>query len=390
VANCFSDYYDVARQQQNLDYKYIGLGNAKWFLANRLCYFLDIHGPSMTIDTACSSSLVALDLACQALKDGRCETAIVGGVNLSLHPSKYQIFCGLNALSKTGNSYPFDEKADGYVPGEAIAVLLLKPLDNAIKDNDQIHGVIKGSFVNSAGKSLGPIYPNQELETEVIIHTWQKAGIRPEQITYFEAHGTGTKVGDPLEFNAIKSAFLRFTDKRQFCALGTIKGNIGHTEAASGIAGVIKVLLQMKYHTIPILPNLNTINPMIDIDDSPLYFNQENIPWERKDETTRIGVVSSYGIATYAHIVIEDFLPQELHRSAIAVTEQKPFIILLSAKEKARLKEQVLQLLVFIQENKFSDASLPDMAYTLQVGREPMAERLAIVVESVSELVEKL
>lgn len=390
VANCFSDYYDVARQQNHLDYKFVGLGNAKWFLANRLCYFLDIHGPSMTIDTACSSSLVALDLACQALKNGRCETAIVGGVNLSLHPSKYQIFCGLNALSKTGNSYPFDEKADGYVPGEGIAVLLLKPLVNAIKDNDQIYGVIKGSYVNSAGKSLGPIYPNQELETDVILHAWQNSGIDPEQITYFEAHGTGTRVGDPLEFNAIKSAFSKFTDKRQFCALGTIKGNIGHTEAASGIAGVIKVLLQMKYHTIPTLPNLDTINPMIDVDNSPLYFNRENIPWQKSDETARVGVVSSYGIATYAHIVIEDFLPKGLHRSSQTVSEQKPFIILLSAKDNARLKEQAIQLLAFIQENKFSDAGLPDMAYTLQVGREPMVERLAIVVDSIGELAEKL
>ncbi len=402
LANCFSDYYDVARQQDDIDYQYLGIGNARSSLANRVSYFLDIGGPSMTIDTACSSSLVALDLACQALRAGRCSQALVGGVNLSLHPSKYLMFCAMHAFSTSGHIAPFDEAADGYVPGEGIAAILLKPLSQAIADRDIIHGVIKGTYVNSGGKSSGPTVPNLQKETDVLVQAWKDANIDPQEISYFEAHGTGTKIGDPLEFNAAKEAFAKFTDKRQFCAMGTIKGNLGHTEATAGLAGVIKVLLQMRHNTIPTLPRLANINSLIDTDESAFYFNKQNLPWRRNGAQLRKAVVSSFGMGgTYAHAVLEEFdqAGSGLTHSADAPGQKN--VVVLSAMNEDRLREYAARLVAHIGQcllrdghsgldGPGSELTLAGLAHTLQSGRADMEERLACVASSLEELQEKL
>ena len=387
LGNCYNDYLDRLKEQDQIDYHYLGTGNSNSTLSNRVSYFLDLKGPSMTLDTACSSSLVALDLACRALRDNVCEQALVGGVNLSLSPAKYLSFCAMKAFSLSGSLNPFDEKADGYLPGEGIAALLLKSLKSALRDGDNIHGVIKGSSVNFGGKSPGPTVPSSNQETAVLLKGWRESRINPESITYFEAHGTGTKLGDPLEINAIKRAFDQFTQKHHFCAIGTIKANIGHTEATAGLAGVIKVLLQMKHQMIPRLPRLKKINSMIEVEDSALYFNKNNEKWERKNGFPRRGVVSSFGMGgTYAHVVLEE--PSSV--SSERREGRKPFyLVCLSAKTDEGLKRQVENVLKWLNEREQQE-DLVHIAYTLNCGRSHFKQRCALIVKTVAELVETL
>ncbi len=392
IGNCFNDYHDLLKQSPYVDYQFAGLNNANSALANRLSYSLDITGPSLTLDTACSSSLVALHLACQALQKGECSLALVGGANLSLSPGKYLTFCSMNAFSKHDEINPFDENADGYLPGEGIAILLLKPLAQALQDKDQIHGIIKGSAVNTAGKSSGPTVPNPDQEAQVIIDAWKAANINPETIGYFEGHGTGTKIGDPLEINAIDKAFSSFTKKKQFCALGTIKANIGHTEAAAGIAGVIKVLLQMRYDTIPILPKLKNINSMITLEDSSLFINREAKPWTKHSDHPRRGVVSSFGMGgTYAHVVLEE---GPIINDSSQQIIKPAYIITLSAKTAASLKQQMEDLrewlTTHLQESSIKNISLENMSYMLNAGRNHFEKRCALVISSLEELKDKL
>lgn len=225
----------------------MSIGNGASSLSNRVSYFLDIRGPSMTLDTACSSSLVALHLAREALRTGEIEQAIVAGSNINCHPEKYKAFCAMDAFSKQGELKPFDQEADGYIPAEGVAALLVKRLDKAIADRDIIQGVIKGTAVKHGGYSGGPTVPNVEEQAAVMVAAWQDADIEAETLSYYEAHGTGTRLGDPLEIQALKKALKTKTDKQTVCGIGTVKANIGHTEATAGLAGVLKVLMMMRY-----------------------------------------------------------------------------------------------------------------------------------------------
>lgn len=399
LGNCFNDYLEILMQQPEMDYQFVPLGNSNCMLSNRAAYFLDLRGPCLTLDTACSSSLVALHLACQALRAGDCSMAIVGGVNLSLSPRKYLNSCALGVYSKTGQISPFDQSADGFLSGEGIAALLLKPLTQAVKDKDIIHGIIKGTSVSSAGRAPGLTVPNVDQETHTMVNAWKNANINPETLSYIEAHGTGTRIGDPLEINAIKNAFSQFTGKEHFCVVGSIKANIGHTEATAGIAGIIKVLLQMKYKKIPGLPRLRELNNIIEIHNSPLSINRENMDWNTTNGAPRRAGVSSFGLGgTYAHVVLEE------HNEPVSYTYlserdvTSPHVIVLSARNRERLKAYAYKLLSFLMKARNGKAEpdggeqvlLSGIAYTLQVGREAMSERLAFVVSSMSELLEGL
>jgi acyl transferase domain-containing protein/acyl carrier protein len=391
VGVCSHDYADLIKEMNFPVDPYMETGNTQTVIANRVSFLFNFTGPSIAIDTACSSSLVALHYACQALRNKECDMAFVGGVNLLLSSYHYRYFSSIGALSRTGRCHTFDESADGYTPGEAIASVLLKSLQQAKRDGDQIYAVIKGSAALHGGYTPSLTAPSVSGEENVILKAWEDARIDPETLSYIEAHGTGTKLGDPIEVNSLKKAFKRFTNKEHFCAIGSVKANMGHAEGAAGLVGVLKVIQQMKHQKIPVIPNIKKINSYIQFDKSPLYINQKIEEWKSPTGMPRRAGVSSFGFAgAYAHIVLEEYLDHNRKVSSLATTNQYPAIIVLSAKNEERLKEQVQGLLSAIKGQQFLDIYLADMAYTLQVGREAMEERLAMVVESIKELKEKL
>lgn len=384
LGNCYNDYLDLMKQNAELDFQFAGSGNSNSMLSNRVSFCFDLTGPCMTLDTACSSSLVALHLASQAVRRGECEMAIAGGVSLNLSPSKYLNFCAIGAFSQSGEIRPFSTHADGYLPGEAVAAVLLKPLDAALRDGDRIHGVLRGSAVRCAGRSAGPTVPNPRIETETMVDAWRASGIVPESITYLEAHGTGTRIGDPLEVNAIKRAFAEFTGKTGFCHVGTVKANIGHTEAAAGLAGVIKTLLQFRHRTIAGMPGLLPLNPMIEAEGSPLIFERETRPWLTPEGVPLRAGVSSFGMGgTYAHVVLEEYV-----EPAVAPAPEMPQTIVISARTPEALEESARRLAGHL--DRHPELRLADVAHTLYFGREKMEEILTIRTASLRDAIRQL
>ncbi len=368
-------------------------------IANRVSYFFNFHGPSMAVDTMCSSSLTAIQLACQSIITGGCELAIAGGVNLSIHPNKYLLLGQGKFASSKGHCESFGQGADGYVPGEGVGAVLLKPLSKAVEDGDHIYGVIKGIALNHGGKTNGYTVPNPNAQSNVIERAFKEAGIHPRSISYIEAHGTGTSLGDPIEIAGLNKAFSGFTEDKKFCAIGSAKSNIGHCESAAGIAGLTKVLLQMKYGEL--VPSLHSrvLNPNIDFENTPFTVQQELSEWKRPllkidgeiKEYPRIAGISSFGAGgSNAHIIIEEYIPKDSSKIQIKYDTQNPAVVVLSAKSEGQLKKLAGMLLDRIESGQLSDTDFPSLAYTLQTGREAMEERLAFTASTISEFEEKL
>ncbi|MWV45370.1 SDR family NAD(P)-dependent oxidoreductase [Paenibacillus sp. HJL G12] len=390
--------YQMYGAEQTLLGNPLSLGGSPSSIANRISYWCNFHGPSMAVDTMCSSSLTAIHLACQSLAREGCELAIAGGVNVSVHPNKYLALGQGNFVSSKGRCESFGEGGDGYVPGEGVGAVLLKPLSKAIADGDQIYGVIKGTAVNHGGKTNGYTVPNPQSQADVIGRALNEAGIDPRTISYVEAHGTGTSLGDPIEITGLTKAFQAYTQDQQYCAIGSAKSNIGHCESAAGIAGLTKVLLQMKYGQIAPSLHARTLNPNIDFSTTPFTVQQELTDWERpliqvngglKEFPRRAGLSSFGAGGSNAHVVIEEYRPLPA-ASEVVVTPQRPAIILLSAKNEERLLAQAEQILAVIRRKERAETDLMDIAYTLQVGREAMEERLGFLVSSLKELEEHL
>jgi polyketide synthase PksN len=283
-----------------------------------MSYFLNIHGPSEPIETACSSSLVAIHRAVTAIAMGNCDMAIAGGINTIVSPSSYISFSKSGMLCEDGRCKTFSDKANGYVRGEGVGMLFLKRLEAAEQDGDHIYGVIRGTSENHGGRASSLTAPNPKAQADVLVDAYRRAGIDPRTVTYIEAHGTGTELGDPIEINGLKMAFNRLyqstgnTDITSgYCGLGSVKSNIGHLELAAGVAGVIKVLLQMKHKKLAKSLHCHTINPYIQLEDSPFYIVRETMDWKAlKDEQgrdiPRRAGVSSFGFGgVNAHVVIE-------------------------------------------------------------------------------------
>lgn len=371
-------------------------GNTLSILANRVSYLLNLRGPSEPIDTACSSSLVAIHRAITSIRVGECEQAIVGGVNLLLTPTGFHAFQKTGMLSNDGRCKTFDDRADGYVRGEGLGVVILKPLIQAINNGDHIYGVIRGSAINHGGRANSLTAPNAVAQAEVIAEAIQRAGVSPETITYVEAHGTGTALGDPVEINGLKNAFARFapsncSERSNWCGLGTVKTNIGHLETAAGIAGLIKVLLAMKHRILPGLVNFRDLNQYIELIESPFYLVTGTRPWNRMrdgqgNEIPLRAGVSSFGFGgVNSHIVVEQF---ESPRKPLEARDRDQ-VIILSARNEERLRCYAMRLADWLKQDQDSPeggASLADIAYTFQVGRDEMDARLAIVVKSKNEL----
>ncbi len=350
---------------------------------NRMSYLLDIHGPSEPIDTACSSSLVAIHHAVCAIRDGSCEMALAGGVNTVVAPEGHIAFDKAGALSKEGRCKTFSDQADGFAVGEGAGILLLKRLAEAERDGDHIYGLIRGSAVNHGGHANSLTAPNPKAQADLLIAAYKKAEVDPKSISYIEAHGTGTELGDPIEINGLKSAFKDHTMIPRSCGLGSVKTNIGHLSLAAGVAGVIKVLLQLKHKTLVKSLHSKQLNPYIQLDGTPFYIVQETQEWKTHDGLPRRAGVSSFGIGgVNAHIVLEEYIAYEQIKPAASEA-----LIVLSAKNKNQLKEQVEQLRKAIEQNTYE---LVDIAYTLQVGRDAMEKRLAFVATSIEDLRLKL
>ena len=362
-------------------------------IANRVSYALNLHGPSMTLDTMCSSSLSAIHLACQDLKLGRTDMAIAGGVNVSIHPNKYLFLSAGQFISADGHCQSFGEGGDGYIPGEGVGVVVLKRLSEAVRDRDHIYGIIKGSSLNHGGKTNGYSVPNPRAQAALISQVLEESKTNPRHISYIEAHGTGTKLGDPIEIAALTQAFQRHTPDTGYCLIGSAKSNIGHAESAAGIAGLTKVLMQMKYRQIT--PSLHSavLNPYIDFQKTPFVVNQTLKAWDPPVidglQVPRIAGISAFGAGgSNAHLIIEEYTPQtEVNRPAIVIDPADKIIIPLSARNADQLKQKAIDLLDFIGTNQ---PDLVAMAYTLQVGREAMEERVGFIVNTIDGLVEKL
>ncbi|MNH95626.1 Polyketide synthase PksM [compost metagenome] len=372
------------------DSQYIN-GNQNATLPARIAYMLDLKGPNMAITAACSSGLVAIHQACQALRQGDCEMALVGGINLNISPMSYAALSKAEMLSPDGECRVFAQDANGMVPGEAVAAVLLKPLSKAIADQDVIYGCIKASGVNYDGRTNGITSPSPFSQAELVEAIYRKHQIDPLDIQYVMSHSTGSKLGDPLEIQALTSAFSKFTDQKQFCTIGSIKPLIGHTFAASGIVGLIGMLMAMRDRIIPGTRDNGAHHASIVSGDSPFVLSSSNQVWTSKDNRPRVGTVSATGISgTNAHIVVEEYVSdhKETDHPATEPSESITQIVVLSAKNEDRLRAACSQLLEYAESR--SDFSMQNLAYTLQVGREAMDYRLALVVNDRRQLADML
>jgi amino acid adenylation domain-containing protein len=357
------------------------IANDKDYLTSRVSFKLNLRGPSITVQTACSTSLVAVHQACDSLFLGGCDMALAGGVSLNLPQKKGYLFQEGMILSPDGHCRVFDAGAKGMVPGNGVGVVLLKRLEDALADRDAIHAVITGSAVNNDGShKVGYTTPSVTGQLEVIREAQGVSGVSPESISYIEAHGTGTVLGDPVETEALSRVFGEKTKKKGFCALGSVKSNIGHLDTAAGIAGFIKTVLCLKHgYLVPSL-NYEQPNPKIDFQNSPFYVNTRFSPW-LANGSPRCAGVSSFGFGgTNAHVILEE---APGHR----VTQKSNFplhILTLSAKTRDALRRQIHNHCRFLENN--SDALVEDICFTANAGKAHFPYRFAAIGTSTDDL----
>ncbi|WP_226003315.1 SDR family NAD(P)-dependent oxidoreductase, partial [Paenibacillus sp. BJ-4] len=350
----------------------------------RISYYLNLHGPAIAVDTACSSSLVAVHLACQSLWTGETDMALAGGVYIHTTPRCYLYGDRAGMLSRSGRCYTFDDRADGMVPGEALGAIVLKRLHEAVADGDHIYGVILGSGINQDGTTNGLTAPSQKSQERLEQYVYDTFHVHPEQIQMVEAHGTGTKLGDPIEYQALTRTFRKYTDKKEYCAIGSIKTNIGHSQIAAGITGVIKLLLSLKHKQMPPSLHFRSGNSNIQFTDSPFYVNTHLQDWDIEPGARRCAAVSSFGASgTNAHMVIEE-APKTERKHA----EKPGYFIPLSARTAKQLCRQVEQLIKYCEQEPKADCG--NMSYTLLLGRKHCNHRLACVARNQGELVMSL
>ena len=392
-----SDYRLLLEQKEVDAQAHMGIGNSMAVLANRISYFYDFHGPSMQIDTACSSSLVAVHEAVEALQTKKCAQALVGGVNIICHPGNTISYYKAGMLSRDGLCKAFDEKANGYVRSEGAVMLMFKPLRQALTDKDRIHALIKGTSSNHGGQASGLTVPNPEQQAKLLKEAWGAAKVTPESIGYIEAHGTGTKLGDPIEVRGLKEAFSQgsFSSspvKADRCGLSSIKTNLGHLEAAAGIAGLLKLVLSLKHQELAPSINFNKLNQHIDFSGSPFYIVKKHQFWPLpKGQRLRRAGVNSFGSGgANAHVVVEEYQGGTGEdKTPLHLNPRFPELIVLSAKNEERLKAYAQKLAAYLGSNAAESISMDSIAYTLQ-RRQMMEERVVFMVHSLSELKNKL
>ena len=360
------------------------LGNDKDHLPTRVSYKLNLRGPSVLVQTACSTSLVAVHLACQSLLSGECDMALAGGVSVRSPQKAGYLYSEGGIASPDGHCRAFDAAAQGTVSGSGVGLVVLKRLADALADGDLVHAVVLGSAVNNDGAAkVGYTAPGEGGQAEVIAEAMALAGVAPDTVTYVEAHGSGTALGDPIEFAALARAFRAATDRKNFCAVGSVKTNVGHLDAAAGVAGFIKAVLALKHKALPPSLHFQTPNPKMDIENSPFFVNAQLTPWA-PGETPRRAGVSSFGMGgTNAHVVLEE--APEPEPSGASRPAQ---LLMLSAKTGAALDAAASNLADFLARNP--EANLADVAYTLHTGRRDFAHRRMVVCRHREEAVAAL
>lgn len=388
-------------------------------IPNGISYFFNLHGPSVAVDTLCSSSLTAIHLACDSIKRGECPCAIVGGVNLTLHYSKYLLLNALGFLSTNGRCNSFGAEGDGFVPAEGIGLAMLKPLKQAQADGDNILAVIRGTAINHCGKTnqytimkslakmlktkthenkktdeaaadrqiqTGITVPNPVAQAEVIRQALKNANLTPEQINYVEAHGTGTQLGDPIEMVGLCKAFEKRTTPKK-CPLGAVKSNVGHMEAASGMASVTKVIQQLQHKQVVPSIHAKKLNPLIDFERTPFYLQQELSDWSVLPGELRRAGISSFGATgTNGHVIIE----QAPEKETLPIQQKPYYLLTFSAKQEESLQKRMSDLHEWLVQQP-SLTSLANIAYTLNARRAHFSEyRSAIIVSSIEEAINTL
>ncbi|TVP65179.1 MAG: polyketide synthase, partial [Nodularia sp. (in: Bacteria)] len=363
------------------------IGNDKDFLSTRVSYKLNLTGPSLTIQTACSTSLVATTLACQSLLNYQCDMAVAGGASIRVPQKTGYLHQEGGILSPDGHCRAFDAKAKGTIIGNGVGVVLLKRLSDAIADRDHIYAVIKGSAINNDGSGkVGYTAPSVNGQAEAIAEAIALANVAPETITYIETHGTGTALGDPIEISALTNVFRAETEKTGFCAIGSVKTNIGHLDAAAGVTSLIKTALALQHKLIPPSLNFEEPNPEIDFANSPFYVNTQLTQWNATSTPRRAGI-SSLGIGgTNAHVILEEAPSLREQRSGSAGEQGKNYqLLLLSAKTDSALETATQNLAQHLKQHP--ELNLADVAYTLQVGRGVFNYRRILICQNTQEAI---
>lgn len=375
----------IALEQEKLD-AYCFTGNVLSTAAGRLAYTLGLQGPCMSVETACSSSLTAIHLACQSLRSGETSMALAGGVNLMLSPTTTKLLSKTQALSPDGRCKTFDARANGFVRGEGCGILVLKRLSDAERDGDTILALIRGSAVNQDGRSTGLTAPNVLSQQALLKQALENARLSPQDIAYLETHGTGTSLGDPIEVEAIKAVLGGPRERGATCVLGAVKTNIGHLEAAAGVAGVMKVVLALQNDRIPGNLHFRSLNPRIDLKNTSLEIAQESRPWT-SGVRSRIAGVSSFGISgTNAHVILEE-APRNLEEALLG-EELVPCLLPISARTPEALRDLARayhRMLVSPQSPR-----LVDIVHTASARRTHYLHRLSIVGNTKDELATQL
>jgi amino acid adenylation domain-containing protein len=359
-------------------------GNDKDVLATRVSYQLDLRGPSINVQTACSTSLVAVHLACQSLLNCECDLALAGGVTIEIPHGQGYIYREGEILSRDGHCRSFDASSSGTVFGSGLGIVVLRRLEDALEDRDHIRAVILGSAVNNDGaRKVGYLAPSVEGQAEVIAEALDFAGIDAADISYVETHGTGTVVGDPIEVRALTQAFCRFTSGSGYCGIGSLKTNVGHLDAAAGVAGLMKTVLALEHRQMPASLHFQNLNPHVELNGSPFFVNSQLSDWPSTGSPRRAGVTSLGIGGTNAHVVLEEASPP------VESQQTKPYqLLVVSAKTDSAVESAFTNLATYLHAHP--ELSLADVAFTCQVGRHAFPHRRALVVEDTREAVSAL
>ncbi|RII13441.1 Polyketide synthase PksL [Streptomyces sp. YIM 130001] len=380
--------YQLHEAEERLRGNHVLANSAYWSIANRVSYYFDFQGPSTAVDTACSSALTSIHLAVESLRAGSSKVAIAGGVNVTIHPNKYFMLGQGRFAASDGRCRSFGAGGDGYVPGEGVGAFVLKPLADAVRDGDHVHGVIRGTSVNHGGRTNGYTVPNPRAQADLVTKALRDAGLTAADLDYLETHGTGTSLGDPIEVRGLASAFARDGIKGAGdLPIGSVKSNVGHLESAAGAVALAKVLLQMRHRTL--VPSLHATpaNPEIDFDRVPFRVQQEVAPWttrEGSDGTLRAGISSFGAGGANAHIVVEGPPPQ----APRVAEEPRPVVVFLSARTETALAAYAAALHgeLAAAAGRSTRIELADVAYTFAAGRADLECRAAVRARSLSEL----
>ena len=397
VGAMWDDYQHYAGQYWQSNNKNSIISSHHSSIANRISYYFDFSGPSISINTSCSSAMAAIHLACNSIKLGECNAAIVGGVNIMSHPFHYELLQKLDLLSKNGECHPFGMNGSGWIPGEGVGAILIKSLEDAERAKDYIHGIIKSTVIAHSGKTIRYGSPRSSMQKASIIHAIEKAHVAAETINYIEAAAPGACITDASEVTAIMDVFDNSTENNATVYIGSIKANIGHLESASTLSQLTKVLLQLKHGQISPTVGVKKVNPMIRLENSRIRIIDELKEWDchhpgddsrsENKHLPRRALINAFGATgTSGHAIIEEYVNHKIPKDE----RNQEHLILFSAATELQLKQLVKRFHEYLYSQSLSLIPLSDIAFTLQVGRVEMAKRLAIVANSHKELEEKL